>query len=60
MNQVDSIKKILHRERSARKAAEQIIEQKSLELFLVNKELKKFNAELEEKIQIRTSELWHQ
>lgn len=57
MDAQESLKNIIKRERLARKAAEQIIEQKSLELFLANQELRELNHSLEEKITERTSEL---
>lgn len=60
MSKIESLKNIIKRERAARKAAEQIIEQKALELYLANKELQTLNSELEEKINARTSELLEQ
>ncbi|MCI4668754.1 MAG: ATP-binding protein [Bacteroidia bacterium] len=60
MSKIDSLKNIIKRERAARKAAEQVIEQKSLELYLANKELQQLNSDLEEKINRRTSELLKQ
>ena len=44
--EVDILKRALERERAARKAAEKILEEKSAELFKVNKQLEASNAEL--------------
>lgn len=57
MESPEILKNIIRRERKARKAAEQIIEQKSLEIFLANEELKALNESLEEKILSRTREI---
>ncbi|MEO0585418.1 MAG: hypothetical protein AAF135_24610 [Bacteroidota bacterium] len=57
MESLDHIKKILHRERQARKVAEQIIEQKALELYLINQKLTKLNESLEFKVKERTWEI---
>lgn len=57
MDSPEILKNIIRRERKARKAAEQIIEQKSLEIFLANEELKALNGSLEEKILKRTQEI---
>jgi signal transduction histidine kinase/ActR/RegA family two-component response regulator len=51
------LEKTLKRERAARKAAELIIEQKSLEIYQANKALKELNENLEYKIQERTLEI---
>lgn len=56
-SQEEAIKRILKRERLARKQAEEVIEKKSLELFTLNEELKKTNHELEKQILKRTVEL---
>jgi len=58
--EVDAIKKILERERKARKQAESIIEQKSKELYLANQNLAELNKSLEQKIQKRTAQLTQQ
>jgi len=55
--ELEAIKKILIRERLARKQAEEIIEKKSLELYNLNQQLLKANHQLEEKILERTKEL---
>lgn len=47
-----------HRERKARKAAEQLLEKKSLELFSVNKQLISNAAELEQRVIERTQQLY--
>jgi diguanylate cyclase (GGDEF)-like protein len=45
------------RESNARKEAERLLEQKSLELFALNRNLTRLNAELEQRVQQRTLEL---
>ncbi len=57
MSEIENLKKALDRERKARKAAEQIVEQKSAELYLSNQELKKLNQNLEKEIARRTQEI---
>ncbi len=57
MSEADAIKRALERERKARKQAEQIIEEKSLEIYRANKDLKELNLSLEGKILERTKEL---
>jgi len=57
LSELEAIKRSLDRERKARKQAEAIIEQKSLEIYLANQELKKLNESLEKRIQKRTKEL---
>ena len=47
----------LQRERSARKAAETLLESKSLELYLANQQLLQLNSTLEERVRERTQEL---
>ncbi|MCF8374129.1 MAG: hypothetical protein K9H64_21080 [Bacteroidales bacterium] len=54
---IESLKNILIRERLARKSAESIIEQKSLEIYQTNLELKKLNEGLEKIIEDRTREI---
>ena len=46
-----------NRERKARKAAEKLLEQKSLELYSVNKQLTANAAELEQRVTERTQQL---
>ena len=57
MNELEAVKSILRRERQARKAAEQVIEEKARELYFANEALKKLNGSLEETVRERTSEL---
>lgn len=57
MEQADTLKKILERERLARKAAEAIIETKSLEIYQANQQLKNLNESLERRIKERTTEI---
>lgn len=47
----------VQRETSARKEAEQLLEQKSLELFSANRKLAGLNATLEQRVEERTQEL---
>ncbi|MDP3814994.1 HAMP domain-containing sensor histidine kinase [Pseudomonas sp.] len=47
----------LQRERNARKAAETLLESKSLELYLANQQLLQLNATLEQRVHERTQEL---
>lgn len=57
MNAAEVLKRTLERERRARKEAERIIEQKSLEIFQANKKLVELNENLEKKINERTREI---
>ncbi len=57
MQEVDVLKNIIRRERAARKEAEGIMEQKSLELYQSNEALKALNNSLEESIILRTQEI---
>ena len=57
MNELDVLKRKIERERLARKQAESILEQKSLELFEVNARLTKFNEELETLVELRSAQL---
>ncbi|MDP5170180.1 MAG: ATP-binding protein [Bacteroidia bacterium] len=56
MNEIEAIQAILLRERRARKAAEQIIEEKARELYFANESLRGMNESLEESIKQRTEE----
>jgi signal transduction histidine kinase len=49
--------KRFERERKVRKEAENLLEDKALELFQANQKLREFNESLEEKIETRTKEL---
>jgi len=57
MDNITSLKNIIDRERLARKKAEEIIEEKSLELFNANKKLIEINKQLEEKFEAQSEEL---
>ncbi len=57
MSNLALIQRQLEREKLARKEAERILEEKSLELFRSNMELTKLNASLESQVQQRTNEL---
>lgn len=54
---VEILERALMRERAARKAAEAILEQKSLELYNVSEALRQSNLRLEETLNRKTSEL---
>jgi len=53
---VEKLQRRLARETSARKEAERILEQKSLELFALNRSLARLNATLEQRVDERTLE----
>ncbi len=57
MDELEAIKRALSRERQARKAAEAIIEKKSLDIYHVNQELLALNNSLENRILERTREI---
>lgn len=57
MNEIDLLKRRLDRERQSRKQAETILEQKALELYHLNNELRALNEGLEARISQRTGEL---
>ncbi|WNJ20686.1 ATP-binding protein [Pontibacter sp. G13] len=57
MSEADTLKRILKRERLARKQAEDILEKKSRELFYANEELKSLNSDLEQKVLERTEQI---
>ena len=57
MSELESYKRAYLREKNARKQAESILEQKSLELFDKNTELQNLNSTLEGLVQQRTQEL---
>ncbi|NAS32204.1 PAS domain S-box protein [Flavobacteriaceae bacterium R38] len=56
-SEIEILKRALKREREARKQAEKILEDKSLELYELTEELQKANTKLEENISLKTSEL---
>lgn len=57
MDQIEVFKRRIERERNARKQAEAILEQKALELFHANEELRRLNENLETKVEQRTRKL---
>lgn len=57
MDENEALKRILERERQARKLAERILEEKARELSESNDRLKTLNASLEEEVHKRTSEI---
>lgn len=57
MSEVDVLKRMLRRERVARKEAEKILEDKSRELFSANEQLTRLNTTLEKEIQDRVNKL---
>jgi len=57
MNEIEVLKRRIERERNARKQAESILEQKALELFHANEELRQLNESLETKVEERTRKL---
>lgn len=54
---IDMLLRTLEREKAARKAAEKILESKSLELYLLSEELKKTNTKLETLLDEKSSQL---
>jgi hypothetical protein len=57
MNEVELLKGRLDREKRARKEAEALLEQKSLELYQANQELRQLAEHLEDLVAERTAEL---
>ncbi len=57
MKELEVLKRRLEREIKARKEAERILEEKALELFHSNEQLRKLNQNLEDTVQKRTREL---
>ncbi|OPH56711.1 hypothetical protein BC351_27615 [Paenibacillus ferrarius] len=57
MEDIEVLRRQLERERKARKAAEQIAEQKTRDIYYVNQELRQLNDQLEELVKERTIEL---
>lgn len=57
VSEIDALKRALHREKSIRKEAELIIENKSRELYDTNEKLKNINVNLEKIVNDRTEEL---
>ena len=56
-NQIDILKRSLERQKNARKAAEKILEIKSLDLYNISQELKKANDQLEDLLDEKTTQL---
>lgn len=56
MKDIEALKRIIERERTARKNAERIMEQKSRELYETNEKLLKLNTSLEQEIEQRLKE----
>ena len=54
---MDVWEKRFRRERTARKESERLLEEKSLELFHANRDLKDLNADLENRVAVRTREV---
>ncbi|MEZ5041047.1 MAG: response regulator [Saprospiraceae bacterium] len=54
MAEMELLKRKIDRERNARKQAEAILEQKAIELFHANEQLRKLNESLEQKVEERT------
>lgn len=57
MSSIELLERRLERERMARKQAESILEQKALELYRANEDLKRLNENLEKRVSERTLEL---
>lgn len=56
-NQIDILKRALNREKSARKSAEKILEDKSRELYFLSQDLKTANSKLENLLNEKSSQL---
>jgi len=56
-HEIEIYKRLLERERSARKDAERILEERSMELYHANEELKQLNLNLESTVEKRTKEV---
>ncbi|MBW2998796.1 PAS domain-containing sensor histidine kinase, partial [Candidatus Woesearchaeota archaeon] len=56
-DQVDLLKRALKREKSARKAAEKILEDKSRELYFLSQDLQQANSKLENLLDEKSSQL---
>ena len=56
-DELDLLNRKLAREKSARNQAEKILEDKSLELYYANENLRKANSELEKRVATRTAKL---
>lgn len=60
MDKVDILAKRLAREKKARLMAEELLEQKALELYQANQELQRLNTNLQEEVTKKTAELEEQ
>lgn len=56
MSEIELLKRTLEREREARKAAEKTLEEKSLEIFRINGELRELNLVLEKMVNVKKQE----
>ncbi|MEY4852320.1 MAG: hypothetical protein RIS99_715, partial [Bacteroidota bacterium] len=56
-HEIEIYKRLLERERSARKEAERILEERSMDLYHANEELKQLNLNLESTVEKRTKEV---
>ena len=57
MSDVDELRRLLERERQARREAEAVAEEQRRELYQANQELKRLNEKLEKRVKRRTAEL---
>jgi PAS domain S-box-containing protein len=57
MTEIELLKRRLEREMAARKQAEAILEEKALDLYKANENLKRLNDDLEQRVEQRTLEL---
>lgn len=57
LDEVSRLTRRLERERAARKQAEQLLEQKSLQLYHINQQLQQLATNLEQQVAERTAEL---
>ena len=55
--EVERLRRRVERERAARKAAEQLAEDKTRDVYLANQQLKQFSEHLEQLVALRTTEL---
>ena len=56
-SEIEILKRRLERENQARQEAEKLLEEKSLELFESNQQLKRLNVELEDLVQVKSDKL---
>ena len=60
MQEIERLRKRIERERSARKEAEQLLEERALQLYYANEQLKALNQDLEGEVRKKTAELEQQ